>query len=85
MQRISKDDYMKRKLVLFVLQLSCVLSFSQARGTRIGLVQDASTHEPLIGAAILIKGSMQGTTTDFDGISHIDAQVGDALAISYEG
>lgn len=85
MQRISKDDYMKRKLVLFVLQLSCVLSFAQARGTRIGLVQDASTHEPLIGAAILIKGSTQGTTTDFDGIFHIDAQVGDTLAISYVG
>ena len=76
---------MKRKLVLFLLLLSSVLSFSQSRGTRIGWVQDASTHEPLIGAAILIKGSTQGTTTDFDGIFHIEAQVGDTLAISYVG
>ncbi|MBQ8520793.1 MAG: carboxypeptidase-like regulatory domain-containing protein, partial [Bacteroides sp.] len=32
-----------------------------------GVVTDRSTHEPLIGASILIKGTTNGTITDFDG------------------
>ena len=50
-------------LVLFVF--SSVLAFAQQAVVR-GIVKD--THgEPLIGVTVLVKGTTQGTATDFDG------------------
>ena len=37
-----------------------------------GIVRDAMTGEPLIGASILVKGSSIGTTTDIDGRFMLD-------------
>ncbi len=41
--------------------------------------------EALIGATILVKGTANGTTTDFDGNFSIAAVTGDTLVISYTG
>ena len=51
----------------------------------IGLVLDADTREPLIGAAVLISGTTTGTTTDFDGLFALPAAASDTLVISYMG
>ena len=51
----------------------------------IGLVLDADTRDPLIGAAVLISGTTTGTTTDFDGRFTIPAKPTDTLVISYIG
>ncbi len=51
----------------------------------IGLVLDADTREPLIGAAVLISGTTTGTTTDFDGLFTLPATASDTLVISYMG
>lgn len=40
---------------------------------------------PVIGASIMIKGTKQGTITDFDGKFSLKADRGDVLAISYVG
>ncbi len=40
---------------------------------------------PLLGANILIKGTSQGSQTDFDGNFSIEAEIGDVLVISYIG
>jgi len=50
-----------------------------------GIVTDASTSEPLIGANVLVKGSSTGTSTDLDGSYSIAASPGDTLAFSYTG
>uniref|UniRef100_UPI0039BE9E92 carboxypeptidase-like regulatory domain-containing protein n=1 Tax=Formosa sp. 3Alg 14/1 TaxID=3382190 RepID=UPI0039BE9E92 len=39
----------------------------------------------LPGAAVIIKGSTKGTSTDFDGYYSIEAQASDVLVFSYVG
>lgn len=41
--------------------------------------------EPLIGAAVMVKGTTTGQTTDLDGKFSIMASVGETLSISYLG
>ncbi|WP_291867506.1 TonB-dependent receptor [Maribacter sp.] len=42
-------------------------------------------NDPLPGASIIVKGSNNGTTTDFNGNYKIVANIGDTLLISYIG
>ena len=59
---------MKLKLLTVLLLLLALSAASLAQSKRAvsGTVLDAS-GEPLIGAAVLIQGTLQGTTTDLDG------------------
>ncbi|AUP79961.1 SusC/RagA family TonB-linked outer membrane protein [Flavivirga eckloniae] len=41
--------------------------------------------EPLIGVVVIVKGTLRGATTSFDGIYKIDAQEGETLVLSYLG
>ena len=50
-----------------------------------GVVLDADSGEPLVGASILVKGTSVGTLTDLDGAFTIKAASGDVLEISYTG
>ncbi|PHS10077.1 MAG: hypothetical protein COA88_03370 [Kordia sp.] len=43
------------------------------------------TNMPLPGATVLIKGTTNGTSTDFDGIFSLDCKTGDILVVSYVG
>lgn len=74
---------MKRILSMLSLCLFYLHGFSQEL-TVSGKVTDDS-GEPLIGVSIAVKGTTQGTTTDFDGNYAIDASVGDVLIFSYIG
>ncbi len=49
-----------------------------------GTVTDA-TGEPLIGASVLVKGTMSGTATDIDGNYRIQADSNGTLTFSYVG
>jgi len=49
-----------------------------------GTVVD-ETNMPLPGATVVIKGTTTGTSTDFDGLYSIQANVGDILVFSYVG
>ena len=53
---------------------------TQIKGTVID-----NTGFGVIGAAVVVKGTTNGTVTDFDGNFVIDAKVGDVLEISYVG
>ena len=57
---------MKRIIISVLLLIQTMLVFAQ-NGTIKGNVTDAKTNEPLIGTTVLIKGTTQGTITDFDG------------------
>lgn len=49
-----------------------------------GIITDAS-GQPLPGAAVLIKGTSNGTATDFDGKFSLKAEGGKELEVSYVG
>src|SRR5690554_21737 len=75
---------MKRKLTmvlaLFFIGIGIVVAQTQVRGN----VTDAS-GEPLIGVTIQVKGTTQGTVTDFDGNFSLSAPTGGTLVVSYVG
>ncbi len=50
-----------------------------------GVITDASTGEPLIGASVLVKGTAVGTITGLDGDFILNAKEGDVLLVSYTG
>ncbi|MGN0236227.1 MAG: carboxypeptidase-like regulatory domain-containing protein, partial [Paludibacteraceae bacterium] len=81
---------MRKDWFVLILCFVCCVGASGAQGaeavrSRAGMVADAETGDPLLGAAILVKGTTQGTTTDFDGMFRIPVQSGDTLSISYVG
>jgi len=63
--------------------LALGLSYGQKKVT--GTLTDGGTGDPLIGANIVIKGTLTGTVADFDGNYSIMANPGDILVISYTG
>lgn len=50
-----------------------------------GVVIDAKTGEPVIGANVLVKGTTNGTITNFDGEYQLDAPEGATLVVSFIG
>ncbi len=68
---------------LFVFLVSTV-SFAQTLSIS-GIITDSETNEPLPGAAIVVVGTNQGTSTDFDGHYTITCAVGELLSFSYLG
>ena len=52
---------------LFILIILCIGTLSYAQNKVSGVVKDAQSGETLIGANILIEGTVSGTITDLDG------------------
>lgn len=77
---------MKRILLtLLCATMSLALSVAQTR-TVTGTVTSAEDGFPVIGASVLIKGTMQGTVTDIDGNFSLDAAANArTLVVSYIG
>ena len=66
--------------------VGCFLSidaFAQQMTVK-GLVKD-TTGEPIIGANVVVKGTTNGTITDFDGNFQLNANKGDIIVISFIG
>lgn len=77
--------FTSRSAQTIILTLLLFVSHSLTAQPLIGLVLDADTREPLIGAAVLVSGTTTGTTTDFDGLFSLPVQSSDTLVISYMG
>jgi TonB-linked SusC/RagA family outer membrane protein len=58
---------------------------AQSKSDLIGIVTDSKTGESIIGASVLIKGTLQGISTDFDGKFSISCDPSNVLVISYIG
>ena len=72
-----------KRIYLFGLLLSMpILLMAQ---TISGIVMAEGEPDPIIGANVMVKGTTNGTITDFDGNFFIDANVGDVLVISFMG
>ena len=67
-------------LFVFVF-LTPIIAFSQS--SLKGTVSEQESGLPLPGVNVLIKGTTNGTTTDFDGNYQISAQNGDVIVFSY--
>ncbi len=74
---------MRKIVILYLLCLVWCAGFAQQKIN--GVVFEAETMEPLIGAAVMVKGTTTGQTTDLDGKFSIMASVGETLSISYLG
>ena len=79
-----KRTVLARVLLLFVaLTLLSLDAIAQAITVK-GIVKDA-TGEPIIGANVLVKGTTNGTITDFNGNFLLNAQSGDIIVFSFIG
>jgi len=58
------------RLFMFIMVMFPLTSFAQ--GTVSGTITEASTGNPLPGANVVVKGTSNGTTTDFDGNFNIN-------------
>ena len=71
-------------LLMFIVGLFLsVNTFAQQIVVK-GIVKD-TTGEPIIGANVIVKGTTNGTITDFDGYFLLNANKGDIIIISFIG
>ena len=72
--------------VLITLAMMAMMNLVSAQRTISGVVSDAESGDPLLGASILVKGTTSGTVTDFDGAYTFDVpEGGTTLIFSYTG
>ena len=77
---LTKFIRMKKTIFSFVALIVTSIAFAQVGGT----ISDTDNN-PLPGATVVVKGTTNGATTDFDGAFNIDANQGDVLVISFVG
>ena len=79
-----KKHFMFQVLLTLIVGLFLsVDAFAQQIAIK-GLVKD-STGEPVIGANVVVKGTTNGTITDFDGMFQLNANTGDVIVVSFIG
>ena len=72
---------MKKLLFLLIFPISL---FSQDI-LMTGLVVDDDSNQPLPGVNVIIKNTVKGTTTNFDGLFELKTVIGDTIVFSYIG
>ena len=78
---ILKTNKMKKCLLLMMSVMISMSTFAQVSGK----VVDSKTGEPLVGAAIQLKGTSQGSITNFDGDFELNVESGKSLVVTYLG
>ena len=81
---MRKENYSAICLVFILLFFLPTLSYGQEK-TITGTIVSASDNLPLPGASIVIKGTANGVSSDFDGHFSITSKQGDVLVFSYIG
>ncbi|MBO4361394.1 MAG: SusC/RagA family TonB-linked outer membrane protein, partial [Paludibacteraceae bacterium] len=72
---------MKKLIIILSLMFAAVGMHAQITG----VVMAEGEPDPVIGANIMVKGTTNGTITDFDGNFTLQANAGDVLVVSYMG
>ena len=75
---------MKRILTISVMVMLSLAIWAQGM-TVTGVVMAQDEPDPVIGANVMVKGSTNGTITDFDGNFSLSAKAGDVLQVSFMG
>ena len=79
-----KRHFMFKVLLTFVVGVFLSIGAFAQQITVKGLVKD-NTGEPIIGANVVVKGTTNGTITDFDGNFEFKANPGETIVISFIG
>ena len=79
-----KKNFMFKVLLTFVVGLFLSAGAFAQQITVKGIVKD-STGEPIIGANVVVKGTTNGTITDFDGNFQLSANTGEIIQFSFIG
>ena len=79
-----KRHFMFKVLLTFVVGVFLSIGAFAQQITVKGLVKD-NTGEPVIGANVVVKGTTNGTITDFDGNFEFKANPGETIVISFIG
>ena len=72
-----------RRIALVICML-CISAFAYAQSQVKGTVVDAA-GEPIVGANVLVEGTMNGTTTGLDGTFTLSVPKGASIAVSFIG
>ena len=84
MFNFNQNAMRRLKSLLIMLLLSINIMYAQQINIT-GMVTDKKLNEPIIGASVIVKGSTNGTITDFDGNFTIKAAEKSILKVSYIG
>ena len=76
---------MKKRIYLLSAMVMMTLGVMAQSLTVTGVVMAQDEPDPVIGANVMVKGSTNGTITDFDGNFSIQAKAGDVLQVSFMG
>ena len=79
-----KKNFMFKVLFTFVVGLFLSAGAFAQQITVKGIVKDSS-GEPIIGANVVVKGTTNGTITDFDGNFQLSANTGEIIQFSFIG
>ena len=74
----------KTLFLTFLMAVFCVVS-TYAQVTATGVITDAATGEPIIGASVVEEGTTNGTVTDFDGQFTLTVAKDAMVVVSYVG
>ncbi|WP_369048705.1 SusC/RagA family TonB-linked outer membrane protein [Tenacibaculum sp. UWU-22] len=74
---------MKNVLLVFMLFSFCLIH-AQEKAIE-GIITDSETGETVVGAAVVVKGTSNGTSTDFDGKFTIKTKTGSILTVTSLG
>lgn len=76
---------MRKKITLVLFLFLGFCAFAQTINIK-GVVKDAKTGDPLPGVSIIVKGTVTGTETDFDGLFNLpNIKKGTVLVFNYLG
>lgn len=81
---MNLKELARKAVSTLFLSMLCLVAFAQGRQVN-GTVKDAA-GEPMIGVNVLVKGTTNGTITDFDGnFSLSGVKDNDVLSVTYIG
>ncbi|MDO6388831.1 TonB-dependent receptor [Pontibacter sp. BT731] len=84
MQKPRTNRFVQLLLSLGLVLVTGIAAIAQGTLTK-GVVKDAKTGEPLIGARVQVKGTDKGTVTGIDGSFNLPVEQGQTLVISSLG
>jgi len=84
--RRATKDLLSKYVILAMMLCSFGLATAQnSAGNVSGIVLSDTDGEPLIGVSVMVKGTTQGTITDFNGAFTLQVKAGETLKFSYIG
>lgn len=83
--KLKQHVKLKSKYCIITMLLMFSISVIQAQTHGVSGTVTDETNSPLPGVSVIVKGTNNGTTTNFDGIYEIKANANDVLVFSYIG